>query len=245
MHAIILAAGVGRRLGEYGDNPKCLLEFGGKTLLERHISNLLADDVAGVTLCVGYRRALIEAKIREADYGIVNTVVNEQYRQGSIVSLWSTRETLRSGQDIILMDADVLYSNELLRILSRSPIKNRFLCDRDYEPGEEPVKICLDDDRVVEFRKLLSSGLAYTDSGESVGFFSFSAQMAHRLADAADGFIARGQHEEPYEEAIREVALENPSDFIVEDVTGLPWVEIDFPEDITHAREVILPQIDD
>jgi choline kinase len=245
MHAIILAAGVGRRLGEFGDNPKCLLEFGDKTLLERHISNLFSNNVTGVTLCVGYRRALIEAAIRKTNYRNVNTIVNTQYRQGSIVSLWSAREILRSGKDIVLMDADVLYSRELMSVLFRQPTMNRFLCDRDYEPGEEPVKICLNENRIVEFRKQLRPGLAYTDSGESVGFFSFTAQMASRLADAVDGFIAEDRQEEPYEEAIREIALRDPLEFVVEDVTGLPWVEIDFPEDITRAREIVLAQIDD
>jgi choline kinase len=78
-----------------------------------------------------------------------------------------------------------------------------------------------------------------------VGFFSFTAQMASRLADAVDGFIAEDRQEEPYEEAIREIALRDPLEFVVEDVTGLPWVEIDFPEDITRAREIVLAQIDD
>jgi len=243
MRAVILAAGVGRRLGAHGDAPKCLLEFGGQTLLARHVTNLRRHGVTEVTVCVGYRAELITAFIRDTGYSTVDTVTNEAYREGSIVSLWTARDVLRAGDDIILMDADVLYTAEIMARLVAAPASNRFLCDRDFEPGDEPVKICLNDDRIVEFRKRLTPDLDYNDCGESVGFFSLTAAMAARLAEIADSYVTAGRREEPYEEAIRDLALAAPDEFRVEDVSGLPWIEIDFPEDIIRANDTILPQI--
>jgi len=179
-------------------------------------------------VCVGYRAELITAFIRDTGYSTVDTVTNEAYREGSIVSLWTARDVLRAGDDIILMDADVLYTAEIMARLVAAPASNRFLCDRDFEPGDEPVKICL---------------LDYNDCGESVGFFSLTAAMAARLAEIADSYVTAGRREEPYEEAIRDLALAAPDEFRVEDVTGLPWIEIDFPEDIIRANDTILPQI--
>lgn len=242
---MILAAGVGRRLGTHGEAPKCLLEFGGRTLLDRHIENLRNGAVTDITLCVGYQRDVIAAYLREAGHDSVSLVVNEAYREGSIVSLWAAREVLRAGDDVIVMDADVLYSPAIIAALVATPVKNRFLCDRDFEPGDEPVKICLEDGRVVEFRKQLAPDLQYSDCGESVGFFSFTAWMAKELADIAETYVSGGRREEPHEEAIRDLALAHPEAFCVEDVSGLPWVEIDFPEDIMRANDIILPQIDD
>ncbi|TDJ66486.1 MAG: phosphocholine cytidylyltransferase family protein [Proteobacteria bacterium] len=245
MRAIILAAGVGRRLEGHGDRPKCLLEFGGHSLLERHVRILKNLGVTDLTLCVGYRHELIDAVLGNQAYAGVTTVVNEAYHEGSIVSLWATREVLRSGNNIMLMDADVLYSEGTIRPLVDPVPRNRFLCDRNFEPGDEPVKICLRAGRIVEFRKRLAPDLDYNDCGESIGFFSFTAEMAARLADLTDSFVSSGRREEPYEEAIRELALAHPTDFCVEDVTGLPWIEIDYPEDIVRANEIIMPQLDD
>jgi choline kinase len=95
----------------------------------------------------------------------------------------------------------------------------------------------------VEFRKRLAPDLEYNDCGESVGFFSFTAATAAKLADIAESYVSSRRREEPYEEAIRDLALADPDSFCVEDVTGLPWIEIDFPEDIMRANDVILPRI--
>ncbi len=245
MKAIILAAGVGRRLGVHGDAPKCLLKFGGLTLLERHIGNLQRHRITDLTICVGYRQELIREAIVGLNLKMAHTVFNDAYREGSVVSLWSTREILRSGEDIILMDADVLYVDAIMDVLVSASPDNRFLCDRNFESGDEPVKICQRDGRIVEFRKRLDPDLEYNNCGESVGFFCLTAEMAARLADVTDAYIADDRREEPYEEAIRDLALARPDEFRVADVTGLPWIEIDFPEDIIRANEQILPQINE
>jgi len=243
MRAIILAAGFGRRLGEHGKAPKCLLEFGGRTLLDRHIRNLNRLGIDNITLCIGYESELVESAL--GPYTGISTIRNPDFRTGSIVSLWTTRAVLGAGDDVLLMDADVLYAPKILAPLLNTPIKNRFLYDRDFIPGDEPVKICLDCGRIVEFRKQLAPDLHYNDCGESIGFFSFERQMAARLAAVTEAYVEAGRRDEPYEEAIRDLALAHPEQFRVEDVTGIPWVEIDFPEDITRANEQILPQIDD
>ncbi|MEK7835182.1 MAG: phosphocholine cytidylyltransferase family protein, partial [Pseudomonadota bacterium] len=61
-----------------------------------------------------------------------------RYLEGPVVSLWTAREILRSGADILFMDSDVLYHPEILRRLLRSPHENCFIYDRDFEAGDEP-----------------------------------------------------------------------------------------------------------
>ena len=99
--------------------------------------------------------------------------------------------------------------------------------------------------QLVEFRKRLAPDLAYDYSGESVGFFRFSRSMAARLAERTEDYVQDGRLDEPYEEVIRDLLLESPEEFGFEDVTGLPWVEIDFPQDIERAQKEILPQINE
>jgi choline kinase len=152
------------------------------------------------------------------------------------------RHVLRGGDDVLLMDADVLYDPSLLRRLTGSPHRNCLLIDRDLEPGEEPVKICLRGGRIVEFGKIVKGNFEVV--GEWPGFLRLEPEMAKRLATATEAYVAAGRHEEPYEPAIRDVLLAAPPDrFGCEDITGLPWIEIDTPEDLRRAREVIAPAL--
>ena len=225
--------------------PKVLIRFGGKTLLQRHLEALQACGIREVVMAVGYRAHLIAGELAHLDAAAsVRTVFNEDYEQGSIVSLWRLCPELTRGGDLLLMDADVLYDSRLLQRLLASPHANCFLLDRDYEPGDEPVKLCVHQGRLVEFRKHLAGDLQYDLCGESIGFFRLSEAAARRLADTVDGYIRQSLREAPYEEALRDLLLESADGFFgYEDITGLPWVEIDFPQDVHRAAQEIEPRL--
>ncbi|MEH2149780.1 phosphocholine cytidylyltransferase family protein [Nostoc sp.] len=246
MKAIILAAGVGRRLGKDGQiQPKCLLKFNGKSLLERHLNYLRHYQIDEVVITVGYQAERIQDEIKALKAeNWVSTVYNPDYTKGSVISLWTVRQHLAAGDEILLMDADVLCDRRIIEQLVKTNILNSFLLDRDFEPGDEPVKLCVRDNYLVEFRKKIALGLAYDFAGESVGFFRFGNAVAHRLATRTEQYVADGLDNEPYEEVIRDLLLETPETFGYEDITGLPWLEIDFPQDIQRAQNEILPQIE-
>ena len=240
--AIILAAGVGRRLGGAHDRPKILLEFGGRTLLARHLDALEQHGIRSVSITVGFERALIEAEVeRLGRSGQVRFVGNPDFREGSLVSLSVQEEALRAGGPVLLMDGDVLYDPRMIGALIEAPGENILLLDRDIEPGDEPVKICFRDGTIVDFRKKPEQ--AHDSHGESVGFFRFSAGTAAALAERSAALVAAGRRELEYEEAIRDLILAGPDRFRAVDITALPWIEIDFEEDVRRAREVVLPQL--
>lgn len=242
MQAIILAAGIGKRLGTLaGGLPKCLLQFGGETLLARHLRLLQENGITDVTIVTGYEQARIAEELATLSRAAALSR-NPDFEQGSVVSLSVVCEQLRSGTEILLMDADVLYHPDILRRLIRAPRSDLLLLDREFEPGEEPVKICVSDDRLVEFRKQPDAG-QYDVIGESVGFFRFSAATAELLATQTERYIRDGRREAPYEEAIRDLLLAYPDRFSYEDITGLAWIEIDFADDIDKARTQILPAL--
>jgi choline kinase len=137
---------------------------------------------------------------------------------------------------VILMDADVFYDPELVDILFSTKHNNIFLLDRNFEPGDEPVKLCVAQDKIIEFRKQLSTTIKYEVIGESVGFFRFSKEVFRILHIQAEKYLKASAVNEPYEEVIRDVLLENPGLFSYADITGIPWIEIDFPDDIEKAK---------
>jgi choline kinase len=246
MHAIILAAGRGSRLAD--DNPdghpKCLMEFGGRSLLARHLELLHRFGVRQAHLVVGFEAdRIIEHVATLTERPDVALHFNPRYEQGSVISLWAAADTLRSGDPVLVMDADVLYHPGILLRLVQTSIENCYLLDRDFASGDEPVKIAVRDGVMVEFRKQLAAGLAYDTIGESVGFFRFGAACAATIADACVRYDAEGLADAPHEEALRDVLLAHPGDFGYEEISGLPWIEIDFPADVTRAGQEILPAI--
>ncbi len=240
---ILLVAGVGRRLGEAVPGPKVLLEFGGQTLLERHLHSLLAHGVEDIALTVGYQREAIEREV--ARLGLqtrVQLIHNPDFRAGSLVSLWVQADRLRAGRATVLMDGDVLYDPAMIGRLLAAPAENVLLLDREIEPGDEPVKICLRGDRIVDLRKKPEH--AHDWHGESVGFFRFSPATSRDLAQRCSDYVARGQTNLEYEEAIRDLILAEPDRFAFTEISDIPWTEIDFVEDVARARDIILPRLE-
>jgi choline kinase len=180
------------------------------------------------------------AAIGAEDY--VRTIYNPRYRGGPILSLWTAREVLRSGDDCLFMDADVLYQPVLLERLLRSPHRDCTPLDRHIELGDDPVRMCIRDGHLVDFGKKIEGDFDIV--GEWPGFMRMSPRIAARIADATDDFIDRGVVGVTYEEAMRAVLVsEPPGTFGYEDVSGIPWIEIDYPSDLLRAEKIILPRL--
>jgi choline kinase len=240
--ALILAAGVGLRLHDGQPNgahvPKALLRFGGRSLLERHLEILRGAGVRDVTVVVGYRQHDIRAELDGRAGETPRLMFNADFEKGSIVSLDAGRPILEGGTPVILMDADVLYDVRLMARLLNSKQQNCLLLDRDIEPGDEPVKLCVSGGRIVDFHK--RPKVAHEWHGESVGFFRFTADAAAELARRARDHIGSGRTDLEYEEPIRDMILSSPPErFGYEDISGLPWTEIDFPEDVVKAQALL------
>lgn len=245
MRAVMLAAGLGNRLSkDRPEPPKVLLKFAGRTLLERHIEALRRHGVTELVVGVGYEADMIKAELARLGVGaFARTVHNPHYSDGSGITLATLADEFACGRDVVLMDGDVLYEDEVLARLMRSRHRNCFLMDRDFEPGDEPVKLCLDGGRIVDFHKKVKG--PFELMGESVGFFRFDPDVARSIIGHARRHMAAGERALWYEESIRDVLVSAPAEtFGYEDVTGLAWIEIDFPDDVRRAAEEILPQVD-
>jgi choline kinase len=247
MRAIILAAGRGLRLQQADDRqlPKCLLQFGGMSLLERHLRMLKNAGVDDIVLALGYRHERVEAELDRLRWQPrPEIVLNSRYELGSVLTVHTVADALTRGGDVLLMDADVLYDQRIAGALvaGQGPV-NRVLIDRDFEAGDEPVKLCVSDGVAIELRKQLPPDLKYDTIGESVGFFRFDPAGARRLAALVAGYVERDCAHMPHEEAVRDLLRERSQIFEVADVTGAPWIEIDFPTDVVRAAHEVLPQL--
>ena len=205
---------------------------------------LNAAGVAEIVLALGFEADQVATELDRLalPFG-VEIALNPQWELGSVLTVHTVAEPLTRGGDVLLMDADVLYDHRILDPLVAGNDHNRVLIDRDFEAGDEPVKLCVKDGVPVELRKQLPADLEYDTIGESVGFFRLRQETARRLATIVAGYVDGGRSNMPHEEAVRDLLLEGAHLFEVADVTGAPWLEIDFPGDIERAIRDILPHL--
>ena len=243
MKAIICAAGRGVRLG--ANSPKILLEFGGRTLLEWHALRLREAGVADVVLVTGHLREQIATVLPgiSARHGLtVRELVNERFHEGSVLSLAAALPEIEGSREpILLMDADVLYPAEMLERLIRSAHSTALLLDREYSTrDDDPVLVPVKDGRPFEFRKKWTGSADFV--GESIGFFKIGPGELPMLINETRARSAGPEVRDSYDDVLRAMVLADR--FGCEDVTGVPWTEIDFPDDVSRARDEVLPQIE-
>lgn len=240
MRAVILVAGVGWRLKPKTETtPKCLMEIGGKSLLRRYLEAFAALGLSEAVLVVGYLREQVMAEAARGPAEVeVRFVVNEQFRRGNILSLWQGRHEF--DDDILVMDGDVLFPRELLARVLASPDANAIAVDERFQDTGEEQKVVCEDGWVVEVSKKISGDPRVR--GEAVGILRLSAEAAEVLRGILEEFIETGKDSLEYEDAFRELAAEVPIGVV--EVGDLPWIEIDFEEDLARAHEQVLPEVD-
>ncbi len=240
MTAILLAAGVGKRLlGFSNGRPKCLIEIGGKSLLVRLLEGLAAAGVREAVVVVGFGEDAVRAAVGGGPPGIrVRYLSNPRFREGAILSLWTARELLDGP--VLVMDADVLCASAMIARLVGSPNRNCFLLDAGVEVTGEEQMLLVRGERVLDIVRGGAPG--YELAGESVGFLKLSAGAARVLRELLEVRVAADhtgiEHEEVYPELLERVVVG------FERVDGMPWTEIDFPEDVARAEREVLPRLE-
>ena len=233
MKAIILAAGVGKRLRSVTGNPKCLLKISGVTLLERYLSALERLNVLDVALVVGYEREKI---IEFADglnfQGNIQFIENLDFTRGSILSLYQAMSELDG--DSLLMDGDVYFEPEVLERLMNPDQGNLVAIDTTSNSSGEEMMVGIKDGRILEMKRNLVGN--YDIVGEAVGFYRFDGQACEELREILEGQVRLRKYNLGYEDVLP--FLFQRIHFSPVIVDGLRWLEIDFEEDICRAENL-------
>lgn len=237
--AIILAAGKGSRLnGTAGESPKCLVELGGMSLIERQIRALRRTGIDDITIVVGCQAD----RVRRACGHDLTYIENTRYAQtNSLYSLWMARPLLYEA--FVVLNCDVLFHPALLTDLLASRHENALLLGyREASQacyGDEEMKVKVHGGRVVDMSKEMDPAEA---DGENLGIVKFGARGAAALVDIMNDLIGAGRLRDWAPRAFAGFARQQPLHAI--GTRGLPWIEIDFPEDYERAALEILPAIE-
>lgn len=236
MKAVILVAGLAKRLLPYTkDIPKCLIQLDDRTIMDYQLSALDQVGVRDIVMVVGYRRdQIMEAARQRFPQMNYAFITNHRYEEtNTAYSLWLAAEHFLD-QDFVYLNGDVLFPPELLRRLIESGLPNALTVEVK-DCGEEEVKVLTNSDgRIVDIGKELDQAEAL---GEFIGVARFSAAYSRPFYQALNNTVDAGMDMAYFEHALQETVARHELQLV--DVSDIPCIEIDYPEDLEAAKEKV------
>lgn len=240
--AIILSAGQGSRLGQLTyDRPKCLIEFGGRSLLDRQLDVAVACGIEEVVVVTGFREEAVERALERrrasAQGPVVRTIFNPFYKVADNTgSLFMAREALAG--DTLVWNGDTMVSPALMaRVVANDQAGIAVTIDRKAEGYDaDDMKVVEEDGRLRAIGKRLAD--ADGVNAESIGLLAFRGGGAERFRAAIESAMRSPEGTQIwYLRVIHRLAQEGPVWTL--DIAGEQWGEVDFPEDIARAEAMV------
>lgn len=232
MKYIILAAGRGTRLSPLTiHNAKSLLKLDENiTLIERTLQMIRNNDnEADIVIVVGFKRELFENSIQGVTfiYNPFFAVTN------SVGSLWFAREHLLEQDNVVIMNADVLVSEKLMREVICQPVsKPKVLVDSSIKTnGDYNVEVS--GDEIVVMSKELQSYF-----GEYAGITLLNRSGAKRLYLEINKMIENEEYDQWYENALDQAIFDDDFKLYYEDISDYEWTEVDDVNDLVYAKRI-------
>ncbi|HWJ37339.1 MAG TPA: phosphocholine cytidylyltransferase family protein, partial [Sphingomicrobium sp.] len=216
------------------ERPKCLIEFNGRTLLERQLDTLEANGVDEAVVVTGFHDDRVDEALAKRTGALsVRTVYNPFYKVADNTgSLYMARAEL-SG-DCLVWNGDTLVSNALMRRVLRN--ERPGICvtiDRKICYDDDDMKVVEEGGRLNAIGKRLKEGV----NAESIGLLAFRSGGAERFREAIEQALRTPEGTTIwYLRVIHHIA--QTSDVWTFDIAGEEWGEVDFPSDVEAAQEL-------
>ena len=231
-HAIILSAGQGSRLLPVTqDRPKCLIPFGGKTLLRWQVEALAANGVTDIAVVTGFKTEMVEAEVEAIEGVSIRVLFNPFYHVAdNLGSCWLAREEMKG--DFIILNGDTLVAPEIVERLvaeARQPITVTVDVKPVYD--EDDMKVERMGDRLLAIGKKMSAARA---NAESIGMLAFRGEGGARFRAQVEHMMRTSEGVKNwYLRAIDHLAPEGIVGTV--SIEGLDWAEVDYPKDVEIA----------
>lgn len=249
MQAIILAAGMGRRLGEYTkDNTKCMLPVNGVRLIDRLLSQLSNLELNRVVIVVGYKgQNLINYIGNRYDEQLkIEYVENPIYdKTNNIYSLALAKDKLQED-DTLLIESDLIFDDGMFSLLTEGPYPNLALVAK-YETWMDGTMVRLDaDNNIVNFVPKAAFDYNETDSYyKTVNIYKFSREFSKtKYVPFLEAYSKAVGNNEYYENVLRIISFLNSHDLKALPITNEKWYEIDDKQDLDIAEALFADEKD-
>ena len=249
MQAIILAAGMGRRLGEYTkDNTKCMLPVNGVRLIDRMLGQLAELDLKRVVIVVGYQAQNLIDYIgnRYDDRLEIEYVENPIYdKTNNIYSLALAKQEMQED-DTLLLESDLIFDDGMLRLLTENPYPNLALVAK-YETWMDGTMVRLDaDNNIVNF--VPKAAFDYNEASsyyKTVNIYKFSRSFSQtKYVPFLEAYSKAVGNNEYYENVLRIISFLNNHELKALPITNEKWYEIDDKQDLDIAEALFADEKD-
>ena len=241
MQAIILAAGMGRRLGDYTkDNTKCMVSVNGVKLIDRLLGQLSKQSLNRVIIVVGYKGQELRDYIGNRYDGQLNIeyAENPVYdKTNNIYSLALVKDKLQED-DTLLIESDLILSDNMIPMLIQNTYPNLALVAK-YETWMDGTMVKLDDDQnIVNFISKDAFDYNEVDSYyKTVNIYKLSRQFSQqKYVPFLDAYTKAVGNNEYYENVLRIISLLNNHDIKALPIGNEKWYEIDDKQDLDIAE---------
>ena len=249
MQAIILAAGMGRRLGEYTkDNTKCMLPVNGVRLIDRVLTQLSPLGLTRVVIVVGYQgQNLIDyLGHRYDDQFPIEYVENPIYdKTNNIYSLALAKQQLQED-DTLLIESDLIYDDGLFQLLLNNPYPNLALVAK-YESWMDGTMVRLDDEQnIVDFVSKEAFSFKEVDTYyKTVNIYKFSKEFSRtKYVPFLEAYCTAVGNNEYYENVLRIITSLNDHSLKALPLSHEKWYEIDDKQDLDIAEAIFADEKD-
>lgn len=244
MHAVILAAGCGRRMLPLTSTcHKGLLPIGDTTPLDRIVDELDSIGAATITVVTGHRADEVEQHLRTGHPGApLRFIFNARYAStNNIVSLALALAQVEAGAEVILVECDLLLAPGTLERLCAGPSRNIALVDR-YRTGMDGTVVTIENGLLTAIHppEAQREDFTYAGTFKTLNVYRFTAELAHGVLAP---LTSAGDDEDAYYEAML-ARVPNLAALEIEAaaVDAASWTEIDDPVDLAAARFAFAPQ---
>lgn len=249
MQAIILAAGMGRRLGKYTrDNTKCMLPVNGVRLIDRMLEQLCQLELSRLVIVVGYKGQELMDHIgnRYADRLTIEYAVNPIYdKTNNIYSLALVKDKL-SEDDTLLIESDLILDDSLFQMILDDPFPNLALVAK-YETWMDGTMVRIDkDNNIVNFVPKKAFRYSEVDTYyKTVNVYKFSKEFSTKVyVPFLDAYCKVMGDNEYYEQVLRVITLLDQANLKALPIGNKPWYEIDDVQDKDIAETIFSPDKD-
>ncbi len=249
MQAIILAAGMGKRLKYLtADNTKCMVKVNGISLIERVLRLLDARGLSRIVIVTGYEGAKLRDYIASLDVKTdIEYVDNPVYdRTNNIYSLSLATDYLEK-EDTLLLESDVIFGEDVLDAIINDPRDTLALVDK-YESWMDGTCLKLDDeDRIIDFISGKDFDFTHVNGCyKTVNIYKFSRHFsATRYIPFMKAYLKALGENEYYEQVLRVIAMLDDAEIRAKRLNGQKWYEIDDEQDLDIAETLFDDDIDD
>ena len=240
MQAIILAAGMGKRLGEYTkNNTKCMVEVNGVKLIDRVFKQLATLPISRVVMVIGYEGEKLRNYLGDEKEGLrIDYVENSVYNKtNNIYSLWLAKQQLQED-DTLLIESDLIFDDQMLPLICNHPEPNLALVAK-YEPWMDGTMVIIDDDRnIINFVSKAAFDYSQIDKYfKTVNVYKFSRDFSRqKYVPFLEAYTKSVGNNEYYENVLRIISFLNSHDLKALPIQGLKWYEIDDKQDLDIAE---------